>query len=122
MNSRAKGCRGEREWRDVLRAEGYTARRGQQFAGGCDSPDVICEDLPGIHFEVKRVEAGNPYNWMAQAVRDASGGGVVPTLMPVVAHKRNNCDWLVVLRASDFFSLVRESHLVTNVTTRNLTT
>lgn len=100
MNSRAKGCRGEREWRDELRAKGFTARRGQQFAGGPDSPDVICQELPGLHFEVKRVEAGNPYKWMAQAERDAG------SKIPIVAHKRNSCDWLVFMRASDFLSFL----------------
>jgi len=45
INSRAKGARGERQWRDQLRAEGYTAKRGLLFAGGQDSPDVICEEL-----------------------------------------------------------------------------
>jgi hypothetical protein len=72
VNSRAKGCRGEREWRDMLREAGFLkARRGQQFSGGSDSPDVVCEELPTIHFEVKRVEAGNPYNWHDQATADA---------------------------------------------------
>ena len=47
INSRAKGARGERQWRDELRAQGYTDKRGQQFAGGQDSPDVICEELKG---------------------------------------------------------------------------
>ena len=28
MNSREKGKRGERQWRDELRANGYAARRG----------------------------------------------------------------------------------------------
>lgn len=105
MNSRAKGCRGEREWRDQLREAGYAnARRGQQFAGGTDSPDVICPELPGFHFEVKRVEAGNPYKWITQAIRDSR----IANLIPVVAHKRNNCDWLVILRAEDFFKIVKE--------------
>jgi Holliday junction resolvase len=104
MNSRAKGARGEREWRDQLRTAGFDARRGQQFAGGSDSPDVVCPDLPGLHFEVKRVEAGNPYVWMQQAMRDAG------TKMPVVAHKRNGQQWLVVLNADDFFTLIRETN------------
>ena len=56
MNSRAKGARGERLWRDELRKEGFTARRGQQFAGGTDSPDVICEELKWLHQEVKFVQ------------------------------------------------------------------
>lgn len=50
--SRDKGARGEREFRDLLREHGFEARRGQQFAGGNDSPDVVT-DLP-CHVEVKR--------------------------------------------------------------------
>ena len=50
MNSRNKGKRGELEWRDVIRSHGYEARRGQQFSGSPDSPDVVT-DLP-YHFEV----------------------------------------------------------------------
>ena len=49
INSRAKGARGERMWRDQLRAEGYTAKRGQQHAGGQDSPDVVCEEMKFHH-------------------------------------------------------------------------
>lgn len=105
MNSRAKGARGERMWRDQLREAGFHARRGQQFSGGPESPDVISDDLPKIHFEVKNVQAGNPYNWMAQAIRDAG------SKMPVVAHKRNDCPWLVILRSEDFLKIIRETDL-----------
>ena len=52
MNSRAKGARGERLWRDELRAQGFTARRGQQFSGSPDSPDVVCEELKEPFFPV----------------------------------------------------------------------
>ncbi len=105
INSRQKGARGEREWRDQLRNEGFDARRGQQFSGGAESPDVICDSLPGIHWEVKRVERGNPYDWMQQAKRDAGDSKI-----PVVAHKRNGEDWLCILRAEDFFQLIRETN------------
>jgi hypothetical protein len=101
MNSREKGKRGERAWRDELRAQGYDARRGQQFAGGGDSPDVISE-LP-FHFEVKFVENLNLRDAMEQAARDAA-----PGKPPVVAHKRSNSPWLVTMRAEDWFALVRE--------------
>lgn len=110
VDSRAKGCRGEREWRDQLREAGFLkARRGQQHAGGTDSPDVVCPELPTIHFEVKRVEAGNVYNWMAQACCDAG------TKIPVVAHKRNGRGWVVVLTATDFLNIIRRSDLVANI-------
>ena len=104
-NSRAKGCRGERQWRDQLREAGFDARRGQQFSGGTDSPDVVCPSLPTLHFEVKNVEAGNPYRWLEQACRDAG------SKMPVVAHKRNNHPWIVIMTATDFLNLVRWSDL-----------
>jgi Holliday junction resolvase len=100
MNSCAKGKRGEREWRDELRARGYDARRGQQFSGTPDSPDVVCPDLPGFHFEVKTVERLNVNEAMDQAVNDAGQN------IPVVAHKRNRGDWLVTMRASDWFELL----------------
>lgn len=108
MNSRAKGQRGERLWRDQLRDAGFhKAQRGQQFQGSPDSPDVQCPELPAIHFEVKFVEALNIWNAMAQAERDA---GVAK--IPVVAHKRKRSGWLVTMRAEDWLNLIRESDLV----------
>lgn len=102
MNSREKGKRGERQWRDELRANGYAARRGQQFCGSPDSPDVVCPDLGWIHFEVKCVERLNIQDAMDQA-RSESAGKV-----PVVAHKRNHRAWLVTMSAEAFFQLLRE--------------
>jgi len=104
INSRAKGARGEREFRDELRKQGYTARRGQQFSGSPDSPDVICEDLPELHFEVKRVESLQLYTAMEQARRDA---GEHKT--PVLAHKKNGKDWVVVMDLQDWFELLRKA-------------
>ena len=75
MNSRNKGKRGERQWRDELRSHGYQARRGQQFSGSPDSPDVVCDGLPWIHFEVKAVERLNIEQAMEQARRDARRAG-----------------------------------------------
>ena len=94
-NSRAKGCRGERDWRDWLRALGCNdARRGRQYAGHPDAPDVA-NGIPGTHAEVKRVERLNIHEAMAQAVRDAGDA------VPYVAHRRNRGEWLVTLRADD---------------------
>ena len=106
MNSNQKGKRGEREWRDQLREVGFQARRGQQYHGGGDSPDVVCPNLPSIHWEVKRVESGNPYGWLVQASTDAG------KKIPVVAHKRNNRPWLCILSAEDFLDILRRSDLV----------
>ncbi len=94
-NSRQKGARGEREWAAYLRDLGFgDARRGQQFSGSPDSPDVA-GGIPCTHPEVKRVERLNLHDAMQQAVRDAGDA------IPYVAHRRNRCDWLVTLRADD---------------------
>jgi hypothetical protein len=108
MNSREKGKRGERRWRDVLRDAGFLkAHRGVQFQGGPGSPDVQCPELPTIHFEVKSVERLNVWEAMAQAGRDAG-----PSKTPVVAHTRSRSGWLVTMRAEDWLDLVRRSDLV----------
>lgn len=42
-SSRAKGQRGERQWRDELRAAGFDSERNSQYTGGhIDGPDVCC--------------------------------------------------------------------------------
>ena len=102
MNSRSKGKRGELEaskaWASTF---GVSARRGQQFAGGTDSPDVVSSH-ENLHLEVKRCEAGNPYKWMDQAVRDGEGK------IPVVLHRRNGRDWLLIVRLADVPGLAEE--------------
>lgn len=100
MNSRNKGAAGEREWANWLCAEGYKARRGQQYSGNPDAPDVVC-DLP-FHFEVKRVERLNLLQAMIQATADCG------PKMPVVAHRLNRGEWQVTMLASDWIKLVRE--------------
>lgn len=95
MNSRQKGARGEREAaQEWTRIMGGHARRGQQFSGGKESPDIVIAHR-NIHVEVKRVEAGNPYKWMEQAVRDAADK------VPVVLHRKNNQGWLLIVRLED---------------------
>jgi Holliday junction resolvase len=106
MNSRDKGKRGEREFRDVLLEAGYCkAHRGQQYHGGTDSPDVNCPELPEIHWEVKRTEKSKPLDWLIQAAADCRGK------KPVVAWKRNNCHWIAILPMSDFLEILRRSDL-----------
>lgn len=105
-NSRQKGARGEREWAEFLTTHGFDARRGQQFAGGADSPDVVCPTLAALfHPEVKRVEALRLYPAMTQARGDAPEGRV-----PYVAHRTNRQDWVVIMTATDWLDLVRRAH------------
>ena len=107
INSRDKGKRGELELVAYLKEEhGYAeARRGQQFKGGTDSPDVV--GVPGLHFECKRVEALSVYAAFAQACRDSG-----PASIPVVAHRRNGKPWLAILGLDAFMLIWRELELL----------
>jgi len=98
MNSRQKGARGERQLAKKLREYGYDARRGQQYSGANGDADVV--GLPGIHIECKRVERLNLYDAMSQSRHDAREGEV-----PVVMHRKNDCEWLVTMRLDDFMVL-----------------
>jgi len=104
INSRAKGKRAELAFAKVCRAHGYEARRGQQYCGVNGDADVI--GLPGIHIECKAVERLNIFDAMAQSKHDAKEGEI-----PIVAHKKNRTEWLITLRAEDFFALYREWEL-----------
>ena len=103
INSRQKGCRGERmaaaAW---VKEFGGHAERGVQRSGSPDSPDIKT-DMQGIHIEVKNVEKGNPYSWIEQSVRDAGDN------CPLVMHKRNNQPWLLIMRLEDARSFVAKA-------------
>jgi len=100
MNSKHKGKRGELEFAKLCRSQGYgAARRGQQYSG-IEGDDVV--GLPGVHIEVKRTEALSLYTAMAQSDRDARGN------IPIVAHRKNNYDWVIIMKAEDWFALFRE--------------
>jgi hypothetical protein len=101
INSRTKGKVGELEFAHYLTAAGFEAERGQQHSGGVESPDVRCPMLADIHFEVKRVQSGNPYSWVEQAVRD---GG--PGKYHIVAHRRNHKEWLAIIPMEDLMRLL----------------
>lgn len=97
-NSRRKGKEGELELARILRDYGYDARRGQQYSGATGDADVI--GLPGIHIEVKRVEALNLSQAMEQSIRDARAGE-----RPVVIHRKNGEKWKVTMSLMDFIEL-----------------
>ena len=102
--SRQKGKVGEREWAAFLRERGIPARRGVQFHGGADAPDVVAE-IEGMHAEVKRVEALRIWPALEQAQADAAAA----RLMPYVAHRPNRRPWVVVMAAEDWLRLVIEA-------------
>ncbi|EFV01885.1 hypothetical protein HMP0721_1279 [Pseudoramibacter alactolyticus ATCC 23263] len=101
INSRDKGARYERELAADFRAEGYDARRGQQYCGTNGDADVI--GLPYMHVEAKHVERLNIQDAMDQAIRDAKEGKI-----PVVFHRKNNTRTLVTMREEDWFMIYRE--------------
>ena len=102
INSRAKGKVGEREFASLLREHGFDARRGQQFSGSPDSPDVVSDALAWLHIEVKRVQNLNLTDACVQAEGDCGGKPWI------VAHRRNHAPWLITMRAEFFFELLRE--------------
>ncbi len=104
INSKKKGNAGELEFAHLLKDAGYEARRGQQFSGGGDSPDVVCDSLP-FNIEVKRVERLNLEQAMEQSKRDAASDGKIP----IVAHRRNRQEWLVTMQYSEWIKLVQSS-------------
>ncbi len=100
-NSRVKGASGERElakwFRDNLNVE---ARRGQQFSGSPDSPDIVT-DIGGLYIECKRREKlGSLHDVMARAQRDAG------EKTPVVFHRKNGKPWLITFNADDLTKIV----------------
>ncbi len=89
--SKDKGKRGEREAAKAIKEHlGIEARRGVQYSGSPDSPDVEIA-LPNIHVEVKRCEALSLYQAVEQATQDAD------EKIPLVLHRRNHKPWLAVV-------------------------
>lgn len=100
--SREKGKAGEREVVSLLRAYGFEARRGQQFRGGPDSPDII-HSIPNLYIEVKRREQVNLYQALDTADREKP-----PTDRSIIFHRKNSKRWLITMNAHDF--LIRLQH------------
>lgn len=99
INSKRKGKKGELEACSKLKEHGWQARRSQQYAGINSDADII--GLPGHHIEVKRVERLNIEDAMTQAKADCRDGDI-----PIVMHRKNNCEWLITIRADDYLSKV----------------
>ena len=98
--SKTKGKVGEREVAALLKQYGFDARRGQQFSGSADSPDVV-HDMEGFHIEVKRSETFALYDALAQAEADKA-----PDEDALVFHRRNNRRWVVAMDAEAFLKLM----------------
>lgn len=101
--SRQKGKRGEREAAAELAVVfGCEARRGVQYQGGPDSPDVVLEGV-AVHVEAKRTERLSLWAAIEQACNDAPEGKV-----PMVWHKCNRRESVVIVRTSDLARFIDE--------------
>lgn len=97
-----KGKRGEREVAALLKKYGFKARRGQQYAGGGDSPDVV-HDLPWpLHIEVKYTEKFSLYKALAQAISEAKEDEAA-----IVFYRRTKKQWVVVMDADVFLEIMQ---------------
>jgi|DEB0MinimDraft_3_1074331.scaffolds.fasta_scaffold07075_4 Holliday junction resolvase len=114
INSRTKGAVGEREAAELLTKHGWEARRGQQFAGSPDSPDVV-SNFPW-HLEVKRVQASSPMKWMEKATEDS--GGKKP---PCVLWRPNRKPWIVMMWADDFLNQTENNKQNAKMETNEIT-
>lgn len=102
MNSKAKGNAGEREAVAFLREHGFTdAKRGQQYHGGLNSPDVT--GVLGWHLEIKRTEQLRLRDAVAQAEGDSRGGRWC------IMHRWSHGRWLALVPAEHWLDLVRQT-------------
>lgn len=102
MNSKRKGKTGELELARKLREYGYDVRRSVQYNGKAEDGQADIIGLPHIHIECKRTEAIRLYDAVDQAKRDTTGE------IPVVFHRRNNCEWLAILPLDEFMKIYSE--------------
>ncbi len=61
--------------------------------------------IPGVHFEVKRVEALRLYPALEQAIEDAGEN------VPVVLHRANQKPWVAIVRLDDLPKLAVQLYL-----------
>ena len=104
INSKRKGKDGELALAKKLREYGYDARRTVQYNGKAEDGEADLCGLPGIHIECKRTEKLNLYDAVNQAKRDSAGDDK----LPVVFHRRNNCEWLAIMPLDAFMEIYRE--------------
>ena len=103
--SRTKGKVGEREVASLFTSNGMKARRGQQYRGGDGSPDVVIEDFPELHLEVKRTECLSLYKALEQAKEDSNSEQI-----PIVAHRKSKKEWVGILPLEDLISLIKRAY------------
>lgn len=102
INSRQKGASGERELAHLLTQSGFPSRRGQQFSGSPESPDVVCESLAQFHIECKRTQKTDIYGWLEQTRTDKKDNQI-----PLICHRKNHQEWVAILPLTDLLELLK---------------
>lgn len=101
--SREKGKRGEREVAALLEGFGWAAKRGVQYQGGHDSPDVV-HSMEGFHIEVKRAEGLNIGAALKQMDEDKKPGET-----GLIFYRRNGWpDYVIIARAKELLKDLKE--------------
>lgn len=99
-NVRNKGAGGEREAAALLRSYGFEARRGQQFSGTKESPDVI-SSLPDFHLEIKRTEKMEVYVWLEKALSETDED-------VMILHRKDRGKWIAILEADTMLAILQQ--------------
>jgi len=104
INARTKGKVAENEFAKKLNSIGlFNARRGCQYRGGPDTPDILCDG--SVYWEVKRREKLDLSGSVSQAVRDSGHPNSGRT--PAVASRKNNEGWLITIRFEDMIDFAQ---------------
>ena len=99
INSRAKGKRGELEIVKILAPFWpEVCRNLDQF--GANKQDAL--GTPGVHWQIKYVEALNIWKALNQAITESD-----PKDVPVVAFRRNRTPWYAALELDELIPLLR---------------
>ena len=99
INARRKGKTGELFIAKFLRSCGIPAKRGQQFKGTKDSPDVVCQE--NYQVEVKNKKTLQLNSVWAKLLKEAEGK--IPLLFYKGVSKQ---EWKVILSLSHFKKLL----------------
>lgn len=102
INSKQKGKRGELEVAHIFSSAGFPTRRGVQYSGGKDSPDVVVDIISDyFHFEVKNTSKLQIGPLIQQMKRDAE------FKVPIGVFKLPQYGWNIVMNFQTFLDLLQ---------------
>jgi len=91
--SRAKGLRGEHEFRAIFERYGWSVVAAQRNLGGAQGDALAMRGGVVLHLECKRRERINVWELIAQMEAEAGTG-----TLPVGGFRRNRSPWYGVVR------------------------